>query len=141
MQYIKLDSHLSVSQPDVHLHALLLEAEDLARDAPEVGLEAEEHVLHPCEDAITAGDLGVQLCYVPCLTDVVLTNQMITSLFPSLAVVDQGRNRETLRLSPNPNCLDRQLLEISFQKGTIRNGYDVASVACLYRNLLAFNKL
>ena len=120
MQYIMLDSHLSVSQPYVHLHALLLEAEDLARDAPEVGLEAEEHVLHPREDAITAGDLGVQLCYVPCLTDVVLTNQMITLLFPSLAVVDQGRNRETLRLSPNPNCLDRPLLEISFQKETIR---------------------
>ena len=123
MQYIMLVSHLSVSQPYVHLHALLLEAEDLARDAPEVGLEAEEHVLHPCEDAITAGDLGVQLCYVPCLTDVVLTNQMITSLFPSLAVVDQlegeGRNRETLRLSPNPNCLDRPLLDTVLSKGRL----------------------
>ena len=65
----------------------LLQAQYLTADAAKVGLEAEQHVLHPLQDAITGADLVVQLGNVASLADVVLyghllpVHQLLLNLF------------------------------------------------------------
>ena len=73
-----LPDTLSVLESEVHLDTLVLQTENLAGDAAQVSLEGEQHVLHPLQDAITAGDLIVELSNVACLADVVIYGHLLS---------------------------------------------------------------